>query len=149
MPDLPEEFAIEPVVGLRCWGLTRDDRRRLRLCSPTYHGDLIVWPTGKALTAECARSAGEHHAAPDADCRCGIYATMDGFPYYGWDGPTAAVFGEVVMWGTIIAHQHGYRAEFAYPRTLNLAFSDARFRLELQTEYGVPVNLKNPFKEAM
>jgi hypothetical protein len=34
-----------------------------------------------------------------------------------WD---SGVRGEVFLWGTVVEHEHGWRAQFAYPKSLHL-----------------------------
>jgi hypothetical protein len=60
------------------------------------------------------------HDAPKADCRCGVYASKsldDLRSMRFWD---CGVRGEVWLWGTVVEHERGWRAEFACPRTLIL-----------------------------
>lgn len=54
--------------------------------------------------------------SPGNDCSCGIYAVksfrlvFDYVVEHPW-----YVFGKVALWGKVIEHEKGYRAEFAYP----------------------------------
>ena len=67
-------------------------------------------------------------ARPRAPCSgartCGIYAIKDS---RGFRTPITATFvkpiayGRVSLWGRIVEHKHGYRAQFAYPLDLVLA----------------------------
>ena len=41
-----------------------------------------------------------------------------------------SVFGEVSLWGSVIEPDAGYRAEFAYPKTLHLPFEALPFTLK-------------------
>jgi preprotein translocase subunit YajC len=96
----------------------------------------------EASTARC----GKEHAAPSDGCRCGIYAAKNfqhlvdiGYAGYG-------VHGEVYLWGTVVEHRLGWRAQFAYPRTLVLPsdaipfkMSQAESRLETLMAYGVDI----------
>jgi len=61
------------------------------------------------------------HRVPAADCECGVYATKAVDALVS-DKPDAWV-GAVALWGTVIEHEHGYRASRAYP--LRLARADA------------------------
>jgi hypothetical protein len=54
------------------------------------------------------------------------------------------VVGEVALWGKIICGDHGYRAEYAYPRRLRVIRRIADDRdpdLEALSVYGVPVDV--------
>jgi hypothetical protein len=134
--------AIEPIVGRRCWGLA-EVRGELLLCSG--HGR-TVWPGGERFAAACSRA----HTPPGASCSCGVYAlsTSEPWPYFDYDGPGYAVWGEVLLWGTVVRGTAGYRAQFAYPWALHLAHKDYGYLERLRTSYpGVPVTLRNPFPE--
>jgi hypothetical protein len=129
------------LVGWRCWGLAKTGSG-LQLCS---HGGTI-WPTEAPLTAECG--SGKTHASPGDKCSCGVYALseQDGFPYYAYDGPAYAVFGQVYLWGEVIRGSKGYRAQFGYSKALYLAHRDWRYAKPLRDAYRVRVRLRNPYK---
>ena len=62
------------------------------------------------------------HDAPQFNCTCGIYATKNldhlrrsQYWQYG------SIHGEVFIWGSVVEHEQGFRAEFAYPKTLYLS----------------------------
>lgn len=62
----------------------------------------------------------KHDAAPDFDHTCGIYAHREGDAIVDEvlkRGPLLGevVFGEVALWGRVIAGTLGWRAQFAYP----------------------------------
>ncbi len=99
---------IAPIVGCRIWNLHANGLRSL---------NGVAWLPGSPFTATCRR---DHHEAPVYGCSCGIYAAKDyrhlgqmvqfkGYPH-----------GEVYLWGKIVVHRHGYRAQFAYPKNLVL-----------------------------
>ena len=55
------------------------------------------------------------HEAPDLECGwCGIYAVKT--PRL--DDRDDAIYGQVNLWGRVIEHEHGYRAQYAYPALL-------------------------------
>jgi len=54
-------------------------------------------------------------------CTCGIYGSKDldrlrRSQYWQFGG----VHGEVNLWGSVVEHERGFRAQFAYPKTLHL-----------------------------
>jgi len=58
------------------------------------------------------------HEPPHSDCTCGVYAAKNilrqsGYEQYG-------IHGEVYLWGTVVEHKLGWRAQFAYPKSLFL-----------------------------
>jgi hypothetical protein len=100
-----------------------------RLSSPSREAE---WPPRKPLVAECDR---DPHSA-FARCSCGIYATKSfedlkknsynwndtSIPWLpAWTSPTEElvwVVAEVKLWGEIRRGTIGYRAQYAYPKTV-------------------------------
>ena len=114
---------ISPIVGHRVW---RWDTTGLKsLCGEP-------WPPGKPLAAGCryassgrlagrAEAMDDAHEAPQAGCTCGVYAARSlahlraaGYTQYG-------IHGEVFLWGTVVEHALGWRAQFAYPKNFFLS----------------------------
>ena len=131
-PDPPE---TDPIVGYRSWKLVESSEGVPVLYSVVQD---YCW-----LPFESAH--GEVNANPtdpnsDANPHAGIYAfkSPDGL-YLEHD----CIYGEVNLWGSVLEHDEGYRAEFAYPKELwvNKEF-DATMILRLEEAYGVPVVIK-------
>ena len=101
---------ISPVRAYRTWCVLATDSGP-RLMSGIKGFDM--WEPGAPLRARCSH-ARDAHRSPSWTCTCGIYASKrpDARRPYGW------VAGEVAMWGRVIEHAHGYRAEFARPSAL-------------------------------
>ncbi len=119
-----------------------------------------VWPARAPLHATCekpwsltdwvrklfSRNDGQVHRTPSLECGCGIYALthLDGserkelFVEGG-----IHVCGTVMLWGRVIQHTHGYRAEYARPMQLLATPSidrEKRYLLHAVAErYGLPV----------
>jgi hypothetical protein len=142
MADAIIPDSIEPIVGRRCWGLAQLLDGALLLCSSAE----TIWPAEQPLEAECSK----RHSAPAKRCSCGIYALAESepWPYYSFEGSRYPVWGEVLLWGVVIEGDKGYRAQYAYPKALNLAHKDWKFVSPLRASYpGIPVRLRNPFPE--
>ena len=112
---LPVESAAEAVVAWRAWALTgRPDGTELRL--RPVAGRSRPWPAGRPAQAVCRFV--RLHRAPHPSCTCGLHGT------FGLDllrrTRTPTVLGRVALWGKVIEHEHGYRAEFGYPQRLGL-----------------------------
>lgn len=77
------------------------------------------------------------HSAPSKGCSCGIYAhsTEDRVKEYVANDNWA--WGEVSLWGQVIQHTQGYRAQFAYPKALTTKYIVDAIRLE--AAYGIAV----------
>jgi hypothetical protein len=70
-------------------------------------------------------AAAPPHAAPQAECQCGLYAlTSAGAAADFVRGRGAlrnaigAVIGQVLLWGSVVECEHGWRASHAYPARL-------------------------------
>jgi hypothetical protein len=104
---------LEPVVAMRTWWLALRGGGPLLL--PVVAG-ARPWPIRRPARAVCRRH--RRHPVPAADCVCGLHATDD-------EGRlrrtrTPGVVGTVAMWGRVVQHDRGYRAELAYPQRLRL-----------------------------
>jgi len=91
-----------------------------------------------------------HDAAdlPSLKCTCGLYAAKNiehiekcGYGKFG-------VRGEVYLWGRVVEHERGWRAEFAYPKSLALlpaaipfSLSEINTRLKTLTHFGMDIFL--------
>jgi hypothetical protein len=133
------DFA-EPIVGWRGW-LVVPAEDGLRLCSPLYR---TVWSAGRATLARCYRrkelwkpsllpswklsfapAPPVRHAAPGAECQCGIYAastvgeaTSVMLGRGSMRGAIGAVIGQVSLWGSVVECERGWRGACAYPARL-------------------------------
>lgn len=133
------------------------------------------WPPYQAFVARCGMLTGDGWkahvqdgafvAAPVFGCDCGIHALKDAAaaqkrvesdrdPYalsVGYrDRPNGRAWGRVKLWGRIMEHAEGYRAEFGYP--VELFSDDAALATKIAALYGVPCEFKalprpeSPFK---
>jgi hypothetical protein len=113
---------ISPVVGYRVWQWNAAGLNSL-------NGEL--WCAGRPLEAACraavpgifvgyARAVHSAHELPHSDCTCGVYAakSIEHLRQFGYEG--RGVHGEVYLWGNVVEHKRGWRAQFAYPKSLFL-----------------------------
>ena len=122
---------ISPVVAYRVWRWKETGLQSL-------NGE--PWLPGQHLEARCRVAPAARHVAeaanevPHRKCTCGIYAAknIEHLQQIGYaDG---GVCGEVYLWGTVVEHKLGWRAQFAYPKSLGLPLSLLPFTLaELNT----------------
>ena len=102
----------EALIGWRVWCVA-ETASGLRLASVIHDH---VWESGVTV-ATCR----ERHQAPAIDCCCGIYATREPAPALPYlrgrndPGTVARVLGRVLLWGTVVEHEHGWRASHAEP----------------------------------
>jgi hypothetical protein len=103
---------ISPIIGWRVW---RWDTTGLK----SLNGK--PWSPGQPLAAKCgAGNVHDAHEPPQAGCTCGVYAakSREHLRQLGYDGH--GIRGEVHLWGTVVEHEFGWRAQFAYPKSLVL-----------------------------
>jgi len=110
---------VSPVVGCRVW---QWDVAGLK----SLNG--VEWIPGEPFTAQC-RIRGCHEA-PRSDCTCGVYAakTLDHLRRIGYTQDRFQ--GEVWLWGTVVEHEGGWRAQFAYPKTFFVPLSAVPFGID-------------------
>jgi hypothetical protein len=121
---------ISPIVGYRTW---QWDSLGLKSLNDE------PWFPGQSLEAKCQRYSGvnlnmsycgvaaalaglrKHHSPPHKACKCGIYAakTVEHLTDIGYH-IYFEVTGEVYLWGEVVEHSLGYRAQFAYPKNIVL-----------------------------
>lgn len=132
-------FRREPIIGWRSWRFSISQQQLVSCIRQT------TWPACERLEAECLTgTAGTMRCrhAPQEDCSCGIYAwterkslkrmvriTPDSIP----------VWGSVSLWGDVVEHEDGVRAEFAYPYELFVSERHEDVARRLRDFYRVDV----------
>jgi hypothetical protein len=115
----------EEIIGWRTWQLdTVKSELWLRsVVVPVY------WQPGEALQARYfPPAAGSPHGP-------GIYAAKtEAGAVEAMRDWTGAVYGTVALWGTVIEHVRGYRAQYAYPK--HLFCKDNETARQLRRRYG-------------
>lgn len=122
--DIPHHFGIEPFIGYRMWGVSKD-----------YDGSWCLrgawgypWES-REETARCIKSmsisgineptdTGLHKGkdAPQLECRCGIYAQRRDKPQDAYTNSVtryAHVAGAIQLWGRVLEGQAGFRGQHA------------------------------------
>ena len=113
----------EPIVGWRQWNFMYPH------FLANLRQDTIYVPREK-LEARCEQEDHSEQQAPHLTCTCGIYAYKEKPRLLGeiritYGRPLAPpvsglrlVYGEINLWGKVIEHEDGYRAQFGYPKRL-------------------------------
>jgi hypothetical protein len=133
---------ISTIVAYRTWQWDAEGIASL---------NCVRWVPGEALTATCHNHIAfadfiEPHKTPDPRCSCGVYAAKNfehlvqiGYAQHG-------IHGEVELWGTVMEHKLGWRAQFAYPKSFTVPedmlpyqMPDLEVRLGMLSLYGVPI----------
>lgn len=95
-----------------------------------------IWPYNTVLIAKCGKE--EHDDdVPNLNCQCGIYAfrTPQDSSYYSKNVAPVTVSGVVALWGKVIEHEDGYRAQYAYPLKFS-SLSNPLYCYVCKTEAG-------------
>ncbi|HZD79662.1 MAG TPA: hypothetical protein VE646_06445 [Actinomycetota bacterium] len=128
LPEPTQDRSIEPITGWRIWNLSLP-RGREPLLHPAGAG-VDAWPRRKPVRARCGTPpllwfTRRPHQAPNPTCTCGIYASrsLDTFERPRPAYPPPPVIGTVSLWGRVIEHELGWRAQMAYPAQLRLVCS--------------------------
>jgi hypothetical protein len=123
--------ALRPAVGWKVWRLEDG------LLRSVLYGD--PWPVDEPIEAACAR---HDHEAPTPSCECGIHAGRElaAWEHYLRVGVENRVFGRVLLWGSTVEGELGWRAACARPVEIfvSAAVTESLDGLEA---YGVPVHL--------
>jgi len=113
----------EPIVGWRQWNFMYPH------FLANLRKDTIYVPREK-IEARCDQEDHSEQEAPHLTCTCGIYAYKEKPRLLGdiritYGRPLAPpvsglrlVYGEINLWGKVIEHEDGYRAQFGYPKRL-------------------------------
>lgn len=148
------------VTGWRVWRINEaglaDGRHRFTLAA-VHIAKAAPWPTRVPYQARCHGTDGHPnptwHAltsrCPLVDCGCGIYGFRQNTPVRReldytksqTTFPYGFAWGPVALWGHLMEHDLGYRAEFAYPIALSLLSPYEAAGRSLADEYAVPVRM--------
>jgi hypothetical protein len=122
---------IMPLVGYRTW---RWDITGLK----SLNGE--PWLSDQPLEAECraailrtiaglAKTVHSPYELPHAKCSCGVYAAknLEHLRQIGYE--RRGIHGAVSLWGKLVEHKLGWRAQFAYPKSFFLPLNVIPFGL--------------------
>jgi preprotein translocase subunit YajC len=141
---------ISPVVGFRVWQWDATGLRSLNGEKWFAHQPLSAVCRADACGSISGLSKATHNPdeLPCFKCTCGVYAarTMEHLNQCGYQ--KFGVHGEVYLWGKVVEHERGWRAQFAYPKALLLAadtipfsLSEINARLQTLTKFGTDIFL--------
>jgi hypothetical protein len=155
---------VEPFTAYRAWNWTAEG-------ITSFNGAL--WNPKVAFEATCPRAADlrsiqaacsseaskkfwrkQSHDAPDPGCTCGMYAGIDMQHLIDINYIRRGIHGEVYLWGRLMRHTLGWRAQFAYPKffivpanMLASQVEEAQERLAALVQFDVDIYLQ-PEREA-
>lgn len=123
-PDLKREMQVGEITGYRAWRLEDGYLRSIYMKDVWFPNRIIE---GRGIEDWSVRGV---HAwkEPNSEQFFGYireYMQRQHSPWYDQDCP-AIVTGSVFLWGDVVEHEFGYRAEFAKVRSLNYLYPDAK-----------------------
>jgi hypothetical protein len=140
-------FDSEPLLGWRAWAVV-ETTSGPELRSLVY---AHAWPAGEPMRQVCEPGGCLAARWPNQPHACGIHAfkeRADAERYPAtWEerrsgGASFAdvyAIGRVSLWGHVVVHERGYRAECAYPFDLFLPSEHRALAIPLAARYGVEV----------
>lgn len=136
MSSLPVEITGECKVGWRGWDQVMQPGL---ICSMG-----TVWLPEERVEAFCRRQHEE--GIPGLDCACGIYSFNEPGLMKSEGYSRQALLGEIWLWGRVVEHTKGWKAEYAYPRkfyaTQKKIKDQPQGLLEyIAFRYGVPLEI--------
>ena len=138
-PLEPELTVVEPVIGWRRWSVEM-------FGNELRSNNGVRWTPYEKLTAECKARPSLLDPAAECEgvhCTCGIYAYKtpedakfgENAPRNLGTGSRVDVWGQVMLWGRVVEHSKGWRAQYAYPKS----FVDSGIARQVATVYGCKV----------
>ncbi len=136
-PPPVKRLEVEAIIPgeIIAWRLWRLKEGRLH----SYYMDHIAWPHGEPLQVD--ERVGDYSGS-------GIHAykTLKNLKHrycfaFGMASIDQVVYGKVALWGEVVEHEEGYRAEFAKPLSLSWTcprwlFAHLRLR-DVRKAYGL------------
>lgn len=129
-PALQPALVAGPITGYRLWPIYADG-------SNYWLGSLAVdstqWMPGFPQVASCEQRGfnlfitHDANKTPHKGCTCGVHAMRhrEQLLLYLQAAPASKIgrlvgiaAGSIMLWGRVIEHQHGYRAQYGYPHTI-------------------------------
>lgn len=97
----PPDLVAGPIVAWRLWKIRQDGI----LLSVSQRAE---WPTGAPMVGDPEEGS------------AGLYAMKTREGLVGHEYGRDCLVGQVALWGRVIEHRYGYRAEYAYPVMVDL-----------------------------
>ncbi len=125
--SVPRDGPSEPILAWRAWTCTPAGMLRSLTYPLAWAGQSTTATDPLAMRAVCMRGH-TNHRAPHRACGCGWYGLKTAAQVLPWihvrqrmsalPRVRRIVIGRVALWGLVVEHAEGYRAEFAYPACL-------------------------------
>jgi hypothetical protein len=140
-PWTDETTSIEAIQGWRLWQVVPWERSQHRLAAWSLAD--LVWPAHERCESTCLRVRETGHLAPQPRCGCGLYAfrsrSLAEAALASEMRPGTVALGRVSLWGRVVEHGSGWRAQYGYPYELLLIGDEPAVARELRAAYAVDV----------
>lgn len=137
MSELVVPDYSEPIIGWRMW--VRGYGINLEPYLKSLWGG-ARWPEREPMVARCMQVDTTHSHwmarwklpkvccahSPRSGCKCGLYAVSDPSPVLQPSDDARFVVGRIALWGKVIRHERGYRAQYGYPLSIGLGESASK-----------------------
>ena len=140
---MPDTY-VEPFVAYRAWNWTAEGVTSLNgaLWTPkvafgaTCHYSADLHSMRAAATGSVAAEfwKSKSHQVPDPGCTCGMYAGINMQHLIDINYIRRGIHGEVSLWGRLMRHTLGWRAQFAYPKFFIVPANMIPFNMTLAQE---------------
>lgn len=159
LSKVPDTY-IEPFVAYRAWNWLADGtltslNQAVWTPRQPFEATCAHAERNQGMLAACSSPAAKEfweqqaHRVPDPDCTCGMYAGINMQHLLDINYIQRGIHGEVHLWGRLMRHTLGWRAQFAYPKNfvvpadmLPYRLDDAQKRLASLVEFGVDISLQ-------
>lgn len=143
LAKVPDTY-IEPFTAYRAWNWTTEGVTSLNgeVWKPkvTFEAKCHYADDLRSMQAACSTPEakkfwkGKSHHVPDCGCTCGMYAgsNMQHMIEIGYIG--RGIHGEVHLWGRLMRHTLGWRAQYAYPEFFVVPVNMIPFRVDQAQE---------------
>lgn len=155
---VPDTY-VEPFTAYRAWNWTAEGVTSLNgeLWTPrvAFEAECHSREDWKSLLASATTDEtrnwlqSKEHFVPNENCTCGMYAGINMKHLIDINYIQRGIHGAVSLWGRLMRHTHGWRAQFAYPRffvvpsnMIPFDITEAKRRLDMLTEFGVDIYLQ-------
>lgn len=136
---------MKPIIGYRLWDLiefTKDEKMIL-----TSYTSESQWIPGKIMEADkLPNFIPTISGYGDKKCH-GIHAfkNINDALHYIQLSEVPTILGTVYLWGTIIEHEKGYRAQFAYPCSLEFLIDTRTAYYDAERKKLIENSLRNVY----
>ena len=139
--NVPKSEINEAIIAWRVWRLITNGKSTILLSCATGE----AWQAGVPMEAKEPLMVFQEHNGVHAFKEKTLPRDYD----YGIENISYGeyiLYGQVALWGKVIEHEDGYRAEFAYPTHIFMSKIDNATKIaqSIRADYGCEVTVLDP-----